>query len=132
MRTLTRPVPRGLVPFWVGIALDTCDQRPRPMAAAIHGIFFGRIAPSSRLRRRITAPALVVGHPRDPVHPAADAAMLAEELPASRFVEAHGILEWRLRPARLNQLERRVRGGVLRRGRPRSRTTAGLTRIRRK
>lgn len=104
LRSVTRPVPRGLVPFWVGIALDTCDQRPRPMAAAIHGIFFGRIAPPSRLRRRITAPALVVGHPRDPVHPAADAAMLAEELPASRFVEAHGILEWRLRPARLDQL----------------------------
>jgi pimeloyl-ACP methyl ester carboxylesterase len=74
------------------------------MAAAIHGIFFGRIAPSSRLRRRITVPALVVGHPRDPIHPAADAAMLADELPDSTFVEAHGILEWRLRPGRLNDL----------------------------
>ena len=104
LRGVTRPVPRGLVPFWVGIALDTCDQRPRPMAAAIHGIFFGRVAPSSRLRRAITVPALVVGHPRDPVHPAADAAMLAEELPDSRFVEAHGILEWRLRPERLDEL----------------------------
>ena len=104
LRTVTRAVPRGVVPFWVGIGLDTCDQRPRPMAAAIHGIFFGRVAPSSRLRQAITAPALVVGHPRDPVHPAADAAMLAEELPDSRFVEAHNILEWRLRPARLNAL----------------------------
>ena len=74
------------------------------MAAAIHGIFFGRIAPSSRLRRRIEAPTLVVGHPRDPIHPAADAAMLAEELPDSTFVEAHGILEWRLRPARLDAI----------------------------
>ena len=54
------------------------------------------------MRRRIEAPALVVGHPRDPVHPAADAAMLAEELPDARFVEAHGILEWRLRPLRLH------------------------------
>ena len=88
-------VPRGVVPFWVGIGLDTLDQRPGPMAAAIHGIFFGRIAPSSRSRKRIEAPALVVGHPRDPIHPAADAAMLAEELPDSRFVEAHSILEWR-------------------------------------
>jgi len=104
LRSVTRAVPRGVVPFWVGIGLDTCDQRPRPMAAAIHGIFFGRVAPSSRLRQAITAPALVVGHPRDPVHPAADAAMLAEELPDSRFVEAHNILEWRLRPARLNAL----------------------------
>ena len=104
VRLASRAVPRGVVPFWTGIALDTLDQRPGPMAAAIHGIFFGRIAPSSRLRRRIEAPTLVVGHPRDPIHPAADAAMLAEELPDSTFVEARGILEWRLRPARLDAL----------------------------
>src|SRR6185312_15292698 len=91
------------VPFWTGIALDTLDQRPGPMAAAIHGIFFGRIAPSSRLRRRIEAPALVVGHPADPIHPAADAAMLAEELPNARFVKAHSILEWRVWPDRLDR-----------------------------
>jgi pimeloyl-ACP methyl ester carboxylesterase len=99
---LTRAVPRGVVPFWAGIVLDTLDQRPAPMAAVIHGIFFGRIAPASRLRKGIEAPALVVGHFRDPIHPAADAAMLAEELPDSTFVEAHGILEWRFRPQRLN------------------------------
>lgn len=102
LRSLTRLVPRGVVPFWVGIGLDTLDQRPGPMAAAIHGIFFGRIAPSSRLRQAITAPALVIGHPHDPVHPAADAAMLADELADVTFVEAHGLLEWRARPARLD------------------------------
>lgn len=101
LRAATQAVPRGLVPFWAGILLDTLDQRPAPMAAAIHGIFFGRIAPSSRLRRRIEAPAMVVGHPRDPIHPWADAAMLAEEMPRARFVEAAGILEWRFRPQRL-------------------------------
>jgi len=95
-------VPRGLVPFWTGIALDTMTQQPAPMAAAIHGIFFGRIAPSSKRRRQITAPALVVGHPRDPIHPAADAAMLAEEMPHARFVAARSILEWRTRPERLD------------------------------
>jgi len=100
-RRLARAVPRGVVPFWTGIALDTLDQRPAPMAAAIHGIFFGRIAPSSKRRRQIQAPALVIGHPRDPIHPAADAAMLAEEMPNARFVEAHSLLEWRMRPARL-------------------------------
>ncbi len=104
LRTVTRAVPRGLVPFWTGILLDTLDQRPAPMAAVIHGIFFGRCAPSSRLRKAIEVPALVVGHPRDPIHPAADAAMLAEELPDSTFVEARGILEWRLRPERLNAI----------------------------
>ncbi len=102
LRLVTRAVPRGIVPFWTGILLDTLDQRPAPMAAVIHGIFFGRCAPSSRLRKGIAVPALVVGHPRDPIHPAADAAMLAEELPDSTFVEARGILEWRMRPERLN------------------------------
>jgi pimeloyl-ACP methyl ester carboxylesterase len=102
LRMLTRPIPRGLVPFWAGIALDTCDQRPGAVAAVVHGIFFGRVAPSARERRAITAPALVVGHPADPIHPAADAAMLAEELPNARFVAARSILEWRADPPRLD------------------------------
>jgi pimeloyl-ACP methyl ester carboxylesterase len=101
-RQLSKLVPRSVVPFWTGVTLDFLDQRPGPMAAAIHGVFFGRIAPSSRRRRRIEAPALVVGHPRDPSHPAADAAMLAEELPNARFVAAHSFFEWRATPARLN------------------------------
>ena len=103
VRTVTRMVPRGVVPFWAGITLDTMDQRPAAMAAAVHGIFFGRIAPSSRQRREITAPALIVGHRRDPVHPAADAEMLAGELPNARFVAARSIVEWRRRPDRLNR-----------------------------
>ena len=102
VRLLTRPIPRGVVPFWVGIGLDTLDQQPRSVAAVVHGLFFGRIAPSSRLRRQISAPALVVGHPRDPIHPAADAAMLAEELPNAEFVQARSILEWRVSPERLD------------------------------
>jgi pimeloyl-ACP methyl ester carboxylesterase len=102
VRMLTRPIPRGVVPFWAGIVLDTLDQHPRAVAAVVHGLFFGRIAPSSRLRKEITAPALVVGHPRDPIHPFADAAMLAEELPHSEFVQARSILEWRVSPQRLD------------------------------
>jgi pimeloyl-ACP methyl ester carboxylesterase len=103
LRMLTRPVPRGIAPFWVGIALDTCDQHPDSVAAVVHGMFFGRVAPSSRERRAITAPAMVVGHPADPIHPAADAAMLAEEMPNATFVRARSILEWRARPDRLNR-----------------------------
>jgi pimeloyl-ACP methyl ester carboxylesterase len=98
----SRLVPRRLTPFWGEIFLDTLDQQPRAMAAVIHGIFFGRVAPSSRMRRRITAPALVIGHPRDPIHLAADAQMVADELPNARHVGASSILEWRLRPERLN------------------------------
>lgn len=103
LRLVTKPVPRGMVPFWAGIVLDTCNQRADAMAAVVHGLFFGRVAPSSKQRRAMTMPALVVGHPADPVHPAADAAMLASELPASTFVRARSILEWRLRPERLDR-----------------------------
>ncbi len=56
LRLLTRPIPRGLVPFWAGIALDTMDQRADSVAAILHGVIFGRVAPSSRQRRQISAP----------------------------------------------------------------------------
>jgi pimeloyl-ACP methyl ester carboxylesterase len=101
LRLATSIVPRRLVGFWGGIVLDTMRQYPQPMGATVHGLFFGRIAPSSRLRKRITAPALVIGHPRDPIHPAADAAMLAEEMPNATFLRAESILEWRFKPERL-------------------------------
>jgi pimeloyl-ACP methyl ester carboxylesterase len=103
VRRATRLVPRGVVPFWAGIVLDTCNQRADAMAAVVHGLFFGRVAPSSRARRAMTVPALVVGHPADPVHPAADAAMLASEMPNATFVRAHSILEWRFSPERLDR-----------------------------
>jgi pimeloyl-ACP methyl ester carboxylesterase len=95
-------VPRQFMPFWVGIGLDDLAQEPGPMAATVHGIFFGRIAPSSRLRSAIEAPAVVIGHRNDPIHPAADAEMLAEELPNSIFVAAESIIEWRARPDRID------------------------------
>ena len=99
----SRLVPRRLAGFWGGILLDTLNQRPGAMAAVIHGIFFGRVAPPSRLRRTVEAPALVIGHPRDPIHLAADALMVADEMPNARHIGASSILEWRLWPARLNQ-----------------------------
>ena len=103
MAGAARRVPRRPAGFWGSIVLDTLDQRPASMAAVIHGIFFGRVAPSSRLRKQIEAPALVIGHPRDPIHLAADALMVAEEMPNARHLGASSILEWRFRPDRLNQ-----------------------------
>ncbi len=100
--TLSRMVPRRLVPHWGAVVLDTMLQRPRPMSAAVHGLFFGRVAPPRKDRMRITAPALVIGHPHDPIHLAADALMLAEELPNATHLAASSILEWRLRPQRLD------------------------------
>ncbi len=104
IRLLSRAVPRGIVPFWVGIGLDVLDQRPAAMAASVHGIFFGRLGPSASRRARIDVPAMVIGHPYDPVHPVADAEMLAEELTGSRYVAANNILEWRVRPDRLDRV----------------------------
>lgn len=98
---VARRVPRRLVGHWGRVVLETLDQRPRPMAAAIHGLFFGRVAPPARQRRTIEAPALVIGHPADPIHLDADARMLAEELPRGVYEPASSILEWRLRPERL-------------------------------
>ena len=47
-------------------------------------------------------PALVIGHPSDPLHPFSDADMVAEEMPNARLVDANSILEWRLNPGRLD------------------------------
>ena len=73
------------------------------MAALVHGLFFGRAAPSSLERRQISVPALVVGHPMDPLHSLGDAEMLAGELPNATLVRAGSVLEWRFRPERLDQ-----------------------------
>ena len=101
LQRLARSVPRGIVPFWAGICLDTVDHRADSIASVLHGVIFGRLAPSRSQRRRIQAPVFLVGHPIDPIHPFVDADMLAEELPNVRFERATSILEWRFRPERL-------------------------------
>lgn len=101
VRRLSRAVPRGIVPFWAGVGLDTLDHRADSMAALLHGVIFGRVAPSAKQRRQITTPTLVVGHPIDPIHPFVDADMLAREVPGARFERASSILEWRMHPDRL-------------------------------
>jgi pimeloyl-ACP methyl ester carboxylesterase len=98
---LARLVPRGAPPFLADIGLDTIRQEPEPSAAVLEGLFFGRVAPHRFDRRRIQTPSLVIGHPRDPVHPFSDAGMLADELPNGRLLEASSILELRLAPRRL-------------------------------
>lgn len=102
LRMVTGAVPRRIIPHWAGVALDTFGQHPGPLAAYAHGLFFGRVAPTANRRRKITAPSLVVGHSKDPLHPFADAEMLAAEMPNARFVAARSMLEWRLSPERLD------------------------------
>src|SRR6476659_547499 len=95
----------SLVPrtsFLLDIGLDWARRRPRPSVAVLEGLLVGETAPGRERRRLIDRPALVVGHPRDPLHPFSDSGMLVEELPQSRLIEASSILEWRTRPKRLN------------------------------
>jgi pimeloyl-ACP methyl ester carboxylesterase len=96
-----RAVPRDRVPLLVELGLDAIAQDPGPSAAVLQGIIFGRTAPHRVQRRTFEAPALVIGHPRDPVHPFSDADMLAHELPNGRLVDANSMVELRVRPARL-------------------------------
>jgi pimeloyl-ACP methyl ester carboxylesterase len=96
-----RAVPQGKLPFLLRLGLDWLAQDPGPSGAVLQGILFGRTAPEHTERLTFDMPALVIGHPRDPVHPFSDAGMLADELPSARLIDASSILELRLRPERL-------------------------------
>jgi pimeloyl-ACP methyl ester carboxylesterase len=95
-----RLVPRGLSAL-ADIPLDALRQDPGPSAAVLQGLFFGRIAPPRSERRQIEAPALVIGHTRDPIHPFSDSGMLVSELSNGRLLQARSLLELRLAPERL-------------------------------
>jgi pimeloyl-ACP methyl ester carboxylesterase len=96
-----RAVPRWLLPHYGNVMLDLIRQEPGPSGALLQGLFFGRIAPHREERRTFEAPALVLGHHRDPVHPFSDAGMLAKELPNGRLLEADSLMELRMHPERL-------------------------------
>lgn len=101
LATLARLIPTARGPWLADTLLDTVRQDPRPSGAVLQGLFFARVAPPAALRREISAPALVIGHRHDPVHPFSDADRLVTELPAARMVQASSMLELRLRPERL-------------------------------
>ncbi len=96
---LTSAIPR--THHLLDIGLDFVRQRPGPSGAVLEGLLLGETAPHRERRLGIEQPTLIVGHPRDPLHPFSDSGMLAEELPSGRLVEATSILEWRLAPMRL-------------------------------
>lgn len=104
---ITRPLSRAarLVPrrgpLLGKMLLDWVSQDPKPSASVLQGLFFGRVAPPREVRRTLAAPTLVIGHPRDPIHPFSDADMLVKELPQARLVDASSIVELRVSPERL-------------------------------
>jgi pimeloyl-ACP methyl ester carboxylesterase len=118
---LARLVPERHVPWGANVLLDTVRQEPAPGAAVLQGLFSGRTAPHRSERRTFTAPTLVIGHRRDPVHPFSDAGLLAEELPDCTLLEASSILELRLAPERLTD---EIASFIDRCWRPRSTTRA--------
>jgi pimeloyl-ACP methyl ester carboxylesterase len=96
----TRKLPTGRV-WGADVLLDTVRQQPGPSAAVLQGLFFGRVAPHREIRRTIAAPALVIGHDRDPVHPFSDSDALVSELPDARLLRADSLFEMQLTPERL-------------------------------
>jgi pimeloyl-ACP methyl ester carboxylesterase len=99
-------LPRGLNNL-LDSGLDWISQDPEPSAAVLQGLFFGRTAPPRSERALMETRTLVIGHPRDPVHPFSDADALARELRNARLVDANSILELRVAPERLtNEIAR--------------------------
>jgi pimeloyl-ACP methyl ester carboxylesterase len=74
---------------------------PEATAAVLHGILVGPTVPTVDERRSIRAPALVLGHRADLIHPFTDAEALARQIPTARLVRARSIVELRLWPGRL-------------------------------
>jgi pimeloyl-ACP methyl ester carboxylesterase len=97
---LTSAIPRST--YLVDIALDMVRQRPGPSLSVLEGLLLGETSPRAAERKGIEAPALIVGHPNDPLHPFTDAGMVADELVNSEQIDADSILEWRISPDRLN------------------------------
>jgi len=97
---LTSMIPR--TNFFLDIGLDWVRQAPGPSVSVLEGLLLGETAPRREERSRLTQPALIIGHPGDPLHPFSDSDTLAAEMPNARLVEANSILEWRIFPDRLN------------------------------
>ena len=97
---LTNRIPRSN--FLVDILVDWTRRPPEASQAVLEGLLFGRTAPPREERELINLPALVIGHPSDPLHPFTDSDMLVEELPRARLVNAESIFEWRVSPGRLD------------------------------
>lgn len=98
-RVASRLPPSGLGPLDSFISAAASD--PDEIAAVLHGVLLGPIAPTIDQRRAITAPALVLGHGIDLIHSFSDAKRLAQQLPEARLIRTRTFAELWVRPARL-------------------------------
>jgi pimeloyl-ACP methyl ester carboxylesterase len=100
MASLARRLPRTTVaPLDSVVAMISAE--PEEIAAVLHGMLVGPITPTYEARHAITAPALVIGHRIDFIHPFTDADHLTRQLQHARLIEARSIFELRLAPDRL-------------------------------
>ncbi len=81
--------------------LQTAALPPDAMAAILHGVLVGPVAPTQEERENIDAPTLILAHAYDLIHPFDDAENLASQLPHAELVHARSPLELRVRPRRL-------------------------------
>lgn len=77
---------------------------PEVMAAILHGVLVGPVAPTYEERAAIDVPALVLAHRKDLIHPFDDAVKLAGDLPRAQLVRARSPIELRMRPDRLTDV----------------------------
>lgn len=97
---IMRRIPRsGFGPL--DSVMNTLSNDPVEIAAVLHGVLTGPIAPTVDERDNMHIPALVIGHRSDRIHPFNDAEQLADRLPDARLLQAKSVMELRLRPERL-------------------------------
>jgi pimeloyl-ACP methyl ester carboxylesterase len=98
-RVASRLPASGLGPLDSFISAAASD--PDEIAAVLHGVLLGPIAPTIDQRRAITVPTLVLGHGVDLIHSFSDAKRLARQLPEARLIRTRTFAELWVRPARL-------------------------------
>ena len=104
MRVLQRAanvVPRGRCRSSATSCSTPSARTPRRAPPSSRGSSSGASRRRAALRRTMDTKALVIGHPRDPIHPFSDAGMLVDEMPNAQLLEASSLLELRIAPERL-------------------------------
>ena len=92
--------------------LVAASSDPDEIAAVLHGVLVGPVAPTIEQRRMIEAPALVLGHGIDVIHSFSDARKLSRQLPNARLIRTRSFAELWVRPARLTAMIGRFLDGV--------------------
>jgi pimeloyl-ACP methyl ester carboxylesterase len=98
-RALRRVPPTRFGPL--NSVIHAAAMPPEVTAAILHGILVGPVAPTVEERGAITAPALVLAHRNDLLHPFDDASNLVAQMRDARLLRARSPLELRLSPERL-------------------------------